>query len=332
MGIALTRARAADQRVVPSRSLLTAGLVGGALLSPALLASPAAAVQVVGTVRSPDVANASTHEVIYYFDFVAGAQDERFSLVLTPPKFATRGGGDEGESLDGPLQEVFQSGPGTIGQVTTDPSFGALCSSRDQAFHGYSTGAATIDLALPAGAHSRFAVRYATGRRAPWIDTDYTLRFKVQPQVLGTYPAGSPLAGGPTPFVDPQTLFATTPITVAAGTTNATKIGAHLLLKTSPAGVLGDTKPGRKLARGKAVKVSGSVLPAVAGKKVNLQWAKGDGTPRTAVTVKTTKAGRFSATVTPPGKGVYGLWATYPKQTGTLAADTTSCPLTYRVS
>jgi hypothetical protein len=292
-------------------------------------ASAANAASVVATLRSPNAIDQSTRTVIYYFDLVAGDQDERVSLVLTPPEFATVGGLDEGQSVDGPRQVVMAEGPGTVGSVVSDPDFQALCSDRDDAFHGYATGKATIDLALPAGAHSRLAVRYAVGRRGPWTDSDFSVKFALQNQLVGTYDAASPLFGGPTALTIGSSVFATDAIpVVAAGVGH--KIGAHLVLTTSPKGTLGDAGPPRVLASGKSVRVSGRLLPAARGKKVELQWAKSGGARRLAKRVTTTSGGRFSATLRPPGRGVYELWAKYPSQAGTLVSDTTSCPVAYR--
>ena len=49
-----------------------------------------------------------------------GSQQERFALRLSPPRFATVGGLDEGESVDGPRALALQ-GPGTIGDSVQEP-------------------------------------------------------------------------------------------------------------------------------------------------------------------------------------------------------------------
>lgn len=286
----------------------------------------------VGTLpaTTPVHADATTKSVIYYLDLHAGATDERFSVRLVPPRFATQGSADEGAAVDGPLQFGLY-GPGTVGKVVTEPSFAPLCSSRDRAFHGYATGAATVDVSLPAGANTTLAIRYATGRRAPWVDTDLRLKFSFQQQLFGSYDASSPLFGAATSVAEAGTHTQTLPVPVMAKG-KAGKIGAHLLLSTTPKGTYGeDAGAARSIKRSATVKVSGKLLPATSGKRVLLQWAKPGKPLRTAARVTTTSGGRFTASLTAPGKGEYELWASYPKQPGPLAADSTSCPVRFKV-
>ncbi|MBJ7470135.1 MAG: hypothetical protein JHD16_02495 [Solirubrobacteraceae bacterium] len=308
-----------------------------ALACLALAAAPAGAQAVtlsgtnVSTVppTTPARVDASTTSVIYYLDLHAGAADERFSVRLTPGRFATLGRADEGASVDGPLQFAL-SGPGTIGKVVTEPTFGELCSTRDRAFHGYATGAATVDVHLPAGASTTLAVRYAVGRRAPWVDTDLRLQFAFASALVGEYDPTSPLFGGPTAIGPAPVLTATQQIPAVA--TGKRKIGAHLLLDATPAGTYGEDRgAARKIAARTAVRVRGRLQPATAGKRVNLQWARPGQALRTAARVTTSKSGQFSTTLRPPGKGQWELWASYPTQSGRLAADSTSCPLRYSV-
>lgn len=316
----------------PFRKLTLIALPLGAL---AALPSGAHALTISGTSvktlpeSGPARAAASTTDVIYYLDLHAGAVDERFSVRLVAPRFATRGSANEGASVDGPMQFGLY-GPGTVGKVVTEPTFSPLCSSRDRAFHGYETGAATVDVALPAGANSTLAVRYQTGRRAPWIDTDFRLRFSFVQQLFGTYDASSPLFGAATSVADAGTHTQTQQVPVASKGND--KIGAHLLLESSPKGAYGDEDtPGRKITRRTAVKVKGQLLPATKGKRVLLQWAKPGKPLKTAQRVTTGSGGRFSATLRPPGTGDYELWASYPTQPGALAADSTSCPARFTV-
>lgn len=320
--------------VYPSH-LRAAGLAALAAGALAALPASAAALTLSGTAVStvpptnPVRVDATTTSVIYYLDLHAGETDERFSVRLTPGRFATLGPADEGASVDGPLQFAL-NGPGTVGKVVTEPTFGALCSSRDRAFHGYATGAATVDVYLPAKADTTLAVRYAVGRRAPWTDTDLRLRFAFGQSLVGQYDGGSPLFGGPTAIGSVTTLTETHQIPAIASGKN--KIGAHLLIKATPAGTYGeDGGAPRKIKTTTTVRVTGRLEPATARKRVLLQWAKPGQALRTAARATTSKTGRFSAITRPPGKGQWELWASYPKQAGKLAADSTSCPLRYRV-
>ncbi|MDO9354627.1 MAG: hypothetical protein Q7T55_13095 [Solirubrobacteraceae bacterium] len=300
----------------------TVALLGG-------LPAPAAAVTVTGTKVGPSTVTAATKQVIYYLDFTAGAADERFSVALTPPQFATKGTRDEGEAVDGPLQYAFV-GPGTVGQSIAEPSTLALCSDREKAFHGYAAGKTTVDLAIPAKASTTLAIRYNVGRRAPWVDSDYRLRFALQPSLIGEYSSGSPLFGGPAGAVGDPAITQTDSVPVAAK--GKAKIGAHLLLSASPKPGYGEGEAATAIKRSTGVKVSGQLLPKLAGKRVIVQWRKAGGPLRTAASMKTRAFGRFSTTVKPPGKGTYELWATYPNQTGPLTSDSTSCPLRYAVN
>lgn len=314
-------------------------LTGVAALVTATFLSPAAAhaLTISGTTvktlpdSSPVTADQRVTDIIYNLDLHAGPTDERFSVLLTPGNFATKGARDEGQSVDGPLQFGLY-GPGTVGQVVTEPDFGSVCSSRGNLFHGYATGKATVDVALPANANTTLAIRYKTGRRAPWVDTDLSLRFAFQQSLIGSYDATSPLFGGATSVdgANTQSVTRTIPVESKGG---HRKIGAHLLLKTTPSGTYGeDGGAPKKIARSSRLRVTGSLLPALSGKKVQLQWAKSGGKLRTAATVNTAKGGKFTASLRPPGAGTYELWAKYPSQSGALTSDTTSCPLVYRVN
>jgi hypothetical protein len=302
----------------------------------ALLPASASALTISGTTvktlpeSTPLAADQRVTDVIYYLDLHAGPTDERFSVRLQPGSFARQGSRDEGKSVDGPLQFGLY-GPGTVGQVVTDPAFAVPCSDRDQAFHGYATGGATVDVHLPAGANTTLAIRYKTGRRAPWADTDLRLRFAFQSTLVGQYDATSPLFGAATSVegANTQNITREVPV-VSAG--KGRRIGAHLILQTTPKGTDGDdgeTAP-RTVRASAPITVRGRLLPALSGKRVILQWRKAGQGLRTAKAVRTGAGGRFTTTLKLPGKGTYELWAAYPTQPGPLAKDTTSCPIVFR--
>lgn len=302
--------------------------LSGAVLAAcvAVLSAPAAHAQVkiTGTNASTKTLESGDKRVIYYLDLRNdGLTEAAFSVRMTAPRFATRGGHDEGQSLDGPRQLALQ-GPGTMGQLVQDPSFDEPCSDRDSAFHGYATGPASVDLLLPPGAATTLAVRYATGRRTPWEDTDFRLRFTVQPKLLGEYDFGQPFFGRA------ATVTATTRKTTEKPEPGG-KLAAHILLKTSPKGTWGETKTARSVKRGTRVKISGRVLPAVKRKKVVLQERRSGGKLRTIETVRTDSKGRFKGSWKASRKGTVEFWARYPTQSGDLRADSTSCPIRIRV-
>lgn len=326
----------------------TAGAVACAVLTVVGLgaaAAPAAALTLSGTkvktlpatsASSSDsevTADGKTTDVIYYFDLhAAAAYDERFSIRLQPGRMATRGGRPEGEALDGPMQFTLY-GPGAVGEVVTDPAFREPCSQRESAFHGYATGPARADVWLPASADTTLAVRYSTGRRALWEDTDLRLRYSFVQGLVGGYDPGSLFVTGPVTPVDGVSGGRTAKIPVEAGKGKSARIGAHLLLSPSPSGTWGEEKTPRSIKRGQAVRVKGSLLPKLSGKKVKLRWSsRGGKRMQTAATLKTDKRGKFSATIkAPSSSGVRELWAEYPSQSGELAPDSTSCPISYRV-
>lgn len=315
-----------------SPRLLTAAALGALALA---LPASAGALTISGTTMktlpesTPITADQRVTDIIYYLDLHAGATDERFSVRLRPGAFAREGGRDEGQSVDGPLQFGLY-GPGTVGQVVTEPAFATPCSDRDRAFHGYSTGTATVDVFLPAGANTTLAIRYKTGRRAPWVDTDLRLRFAFESRLVGTYDAASPLFGAATNVdsANTQTITRELPV-VASG--KGRKIGAHLILETTPKGTYGDDgeTAARTVKATAPIRVRGRLLPALSGKRVVLQWRKPGQSLRTAKRVRTTKGGRFTTTLRLPGKGAYELWAAYPTQPGSLTSDTTSCPIRF---
>lgn len=288
------------------------------------MAAPASAdLTLNGTLYTPLKLDASTHYILYYLQMHSAATPELFSVTMTPPPFATVGDVDEGLSIDGPTDIALQ-GPGTLGDIVQSPSVLTACSSRESAFHGYATGAASVDVMLPANSATTLAVRYDTGRRAPWVDSDFKLRFTVQGRLVGTYAPGSPLAGSPT-VTSPMTLTTAGPI--VDGTT-----GAHILLSTTPQGTPGAPFAPRVIGRRQAIAIGGRLLPADGGREIVLQWSRGDGPLRTLATVRTTAGGHFTARAWQPGgPGTYDLWASYPNQPGGLVSDSTSCPLRFTV-
>ncbi len=283
-----------------------------------------AQVRITGTNVSSERLEAGDRSIIYYADLRnSSAIEQAFSVRMTPPKFATTGGRSEGESIDGPRQLALQ-GPGQMGQLVQDPRFEAPCSDRDSAFHGYATGPASVDLLLPAGAATTLAVRYATGRRAPWRDTDFRLRFAVQPRLVGTYELGQPFFGR-------TATVTTTTRRTTSGPKPGGKLAAHLLLNTTPAATWGETRAARGVSRGRTVAITGRVFPAVSDKKVVLQERRPGGTLRTIETVRTDPKGRFRGSWRASRTGTVEFWARYPTQSGDLRADSTSCPLRLRV-
>lgn len=292
-----------------------------------VLAAPgvaAAQVRITGTNVSSERLEAGDRSVIYYLDLRnESAVEQAFSVRMTPPKFATSGGRSEGESIDGPRQLALQ-GAGQMGQLVQDPRFEAPCSDRDSAFHGYATGPASVDMLLPAGAATTLAVRYATGRRAPWRDTDFRLRFAVEPRLVGTYELGQPFFGRA------ATVGAATRRTTS-GPKPGGKLAAHLLLRTTPSSTWGENRTAPTVSRGRRIAISGRVVPAVSRKKVVLQVRRPGGALRTIETVRTDSRGRFRGSWRATQRGTVELWARYPTQSGDLRADSTSCPLRLRV-
>lgn len=299
------------------RAALTAGLAALACSASVAHAAPT----VNGTQVTPRTVDAGTKQVLYYLDLATGPQEGAFSVRLVPPRFATKGGRSEGESIDGPRKVALQ-GPGELGQLVQDARFSQPCSDRDAAFHGYATGAASVDVLLPPNSATTLAVRYLTGRRAPWVDGDYRLTFVVQPRLVGEYLV-------PGPFFGKQASAFTAVTRRTAGPTVRGRTGAHLLLSTSPAGTWGEAKAPRRIRPGQTVRVSGRLLPAIKDRRIDLQVRAGRGRLTTLTAVRTDARGRFSARWTPRRPGTYELWARYPRQPGSLAADTTSCPLRF---
>jgi hypothetical protein len=306
-----------------ARRSLVAGALLAAVLAALAPASLADDVTVSGTLETPAHLTLKTRVILYYLQLHSGANEERFAVRLTPPPFATVGGLPEGESIDGPTDIVLQ-GPGTLGDEVQKPSTIAPCSSRTSAFHGYATGVASVDILLPPDANTVLAVRYDTGRRAPWLDSDFRLTFTVEPFLVGTYPPSSPFAAGAT--VTTPLVYTTTGPPVRGRT------GAHILLSTTPGQPKSDPYAPKAIGATASVEISGRLLPGQAGRQVVLQWERGDGALYSITTVTTGAGGRFGPTRwRPGGHGTYELWASYPAQPGGLVADSTSCPLRFAV-
>jgi hypothetical protein len=299
--------------------LLALVLTLGAVVAP----TSSADLGLAGTLFTPTTVDASTPSVLYYLQMHSAGSEELFSVLMTPPPFATAGGQAEGQSIDGPTAIALQ-GPGTLGDLVQAPSVITPCSSRESAFHGYATGPASVDILLPPNSATTLAVRYDTGRRAPWVDSDFKLAFTTQDHTVGTYPAGSP-------FAAPPTLTSAVTMTTA-GPLVGDRTGAHILLRTSPQGTPGTPAAPRPISRHQAVALSGRLLPALGGHRIVLQWARGGGRLQTLTTVRTDARGHFTAPPWRPGApGTYELWASYPAQPGGLVADTTSCPQRFTV-
>ena len=297
-----------------------AALLATALLAPAGIADDVTA---SGTLETPVQLTLKTHSILYYVQLHAGASQETFSVQLTPPPFATKGGLPEGQSIDGPTDIALQ-GPGTIGDEVQTPSAITPCSSRTSALHGYATGVASVDVLLPPNANTVLAVRYDTGRRAPWVDSDFRLKFTLEPTLVGSYPADSPFAAG-------ATLSAPMSLTTN-GPTVSGRTGAHILLHTRPAQTGANPYAAKAIGGGQSVAISGRLLPGKAGRRIVLEWDRGGGALHTIASITTGAGGSFGPTSWRPVRpGTYELWASYPSQPGGLVADGTSCPLRFAV-
>lgn len=294
----------------------------------AVLAAPAAAhaeLIVNGTLNTPKTTvDASTRNVHYYLDLRTTDQPERFSVRLTPRKFSMFGPFDEGQPIDGP-RDISLVGAGNLGERVQDPAILPACSSRDERFHGYATGAVTVDVAMPANTASTLALRYFTGRRPPWADGDYRMVFDVQRTMVGTYGPESPLFGGVTPGVTPARR-------VTKGPTPGGRMGAHIILSTTPKGTTAVDAASRRVKRRSRVRIGGRLLPALKGKTVVVEVSRNGGQLRTVKRVKTTSKGRLpTVTWRPTRSGEYEIWARYPTQKGPLTSDKTSCPTRFVV-
>jgi len=312
----------ARRRTLPRRASagVALALVALAALAPTGLADDVGA---SGTLVTPVHLTVKTRVILYYLQLHSGPTQEAFAVQLTPPRFATAGGLPEGESIDGPTDVALQ-GPGTIGDTVNQPSAIAPCSDRPQAFHGYATGVTSVDILLPPNSNTVLAVRYDTGRRAPWVDSSFRLRFTLEPYLVGTYPSTSPFAGVATPSAAAS--YTTTGPVVSGPT------GAHILLSTSPRQAAANPYAPVAVAAGRAITISGRLLPGKPGRRIVLKWDRGGGALHTLTSVQTGAGGQFAATAwRPGGPGTYELWASYPAQPGGLLADSTSCPLRFTV-
>jgi hypothetical protein len=301
------------------------GLLAPALGLALMLTSPAAAtVTFPGTTTTPaKTVDASTKQLVYYLQMRSGPADERFSVRFSAPRFATLGPFDEGQSLDGP-RAIALLGPGALGQQLQDARILEPCSDRDERFHGYATGAAAVDVSLPASSVTTLAIRYAAGHRPPWLDGDYRMTFTVQPQLVGSYGAASVFGAGATGVA--RTTIRT------AGPKVAGRSGAHILLSTTPAGATKTGAAPRRVGRRTRIAIRGRVLPALGRRSVVLEWSHPGGTLHTLARLRTDSRGRFSFPAWRPGSaGTFELWARYPRQPGPLTSDRTSCPVVFAV-
>lgn len=275
------------------------------------------------TLVTPTAMKPGTRVILYYLRMQSGPQEERFSMRLTPPRFATLGGRDEGQTVDGPRAIALQ-GPGRIGQQDQAGDFAPACSASKDRQHGYTTGADTVDLLLPPNSGTTLAVRYETGAFTPWADSDFRLTFTALPRLVGTYAPTDPFAVGAT--LQRSVTLRT------AGPTAGGPIAAHLVLTSVPAGAYGSATSARTVARRTAIVARGRLLPAAGGRQVILEASRNGGMLRTVARVRTDRSGAFRAPAWRPAlAGTYELWARYPTQPGGLRADTTSCPLRFRV-
>lgn len=249
----------------------------------------------------------------YELRITAGAQDQRFALQVSPPRFP-----GEGALFEGP--SIFRlEGAGRTGYSIVDNVIPA-CTPSFRAIHGVELQSRTVDLTVPANTQSVLRVRFPVATHdAPWVNTDLRPKFTVTPKLV------EPVEDGPTTISAPFALQVPRPRVIGPR-------GVEIRLATTPVTepFLSASPP--SFTRRQVFRVSGTTSPPLRRQVMRLRAVTptSKGQLATVARVRTDTRGRFVYRWRPRRKGTYQLSAFYRSQQRGLADDRT-CPRSFRL-
>jgi hypothetical protein len=288
--------------LVAAAQAAAAAVVVRAAVAPSTVSSPATLVYTLELVNDGDVA-------------------ERFSVALVSPRFQPRRPGEaiaESNAIRA-LGDPSVEGAGSIlGGFTRVAGLLPACSATGAGGHGYGIDGVSFDVGLPPRSTSTLRAAYEAGLPF-WPDLDLRLRFVLGARLTTGKPGTLP---GDRKVLSPQPAI-------------SGRVAVHLTFTTTPATGLASFDGRRPIARGKAISIAGRAVPAIAGERVELRWARVGSRSNVlargrAARVRVGSDGTFRGRWTPPRPGTYELWARHASTRPELVSDDT-CPRLLRV-
>lgn len=249
-----------------------------------------------------------------------GDAEERFSIALISPTYHARPGQalPESNAIRALGDPSVQGAGSLLGGFTRVAGLLPACSATGAGGHGYGIDGVSFDVGLPPRSTSTLSAAYEA--RLPfWADLDLRMRFAVGARLTtgkrGTLPADRKVLS-PQPSI-------------------TGRLAVHLTFATTPASGLASFDGRRPVAVGRAIAIVGRAVPAIAGERVELRWARVDARSNVlargrAAQPRVAAGGTFRARWTPPRPGSYELWARYRATRPDLVSDDT-CPRLVRV-
>lgn len=287
----------------------------------AVAASPSPGAVVLRTSVSPSTVSSPANLVYGLTMINDGDAEERFSVGLVAPSYRPVRAGDaiaESNAIRALGDPTVEGAGSMLGGFTRVSGLLRQCSVVGAGGHGYGLSGVSFDVGLPAHSTSTLSAAYEAGLPF-WPDLDLRMRFAL----------GARLTTGKRGTL-PRDRKVLSPQPAITG-----RVAVHLTFATTPASGLTSFAGHRPIARGKAISIAGRAVPAIAGERVELRWARVNSRFEVAARgraarVRVESDGRFRGRWTPPRPGTYELWARYASTRANLVSDDT-CPRLLRV-
>jgi hypothetical protein len=254
-----------------------------------------------------------TEVMRYQLTFSTGAEQERFAIVVEPPRFP-----GEGSPFLGPQDLLLRlSGPATLGQG--ENVFGSLACSTYDVIHGADLITLAHDVNAPASSTSTVNVSFQVAHRdAPFVGQAVRPLFRITPRL-------SSRDDGPPTISRTLTLAPASP--KLRGRT-----GVRIVLASSPPTVSRGNGRLPSYPAGQVLRVTGATRPRLRRQIIELRAldSRTRPTPTRIARVRTDARGRFHYRWSPDGRGKHQLFAFYRRQQKGVTSDR-ACPLALRL-
>ncbi len=250
-----------------------------------------------------------------------GDAEERFSVALISPTYHPARAGEairESNAIRALGDPAVVGAGSVLGGFTRVAGLLPACSATGAGGHGYGIDGVSFDVGLPPRSTSTLNAAYEAGLPF-WADLDLRMRFAIGRRLTtgrtGTLPADRRV-------LSPQPAI-------------SGRVAMHLTFTTTPATGLASFDGRRPIPVGKAITIVGRAVPAIAGERVELRYARVGGRSNVlargrAARPRVAAGGTFRARWTPPRTGSYELWARYVSTRPDVLSDDT-CPRLLRV-
>lgn len=175
------------------------------------------------------------------------------------------------------------------------------------------------DLSIAGGATGWIKLNFAVWTKKTWLSLDPRPKIALRRELISK---------------SEPTLDADIPVTLPPVRVNL-PVAAEISFRTTPPiSPISYTDRLRNVPLGRHLKIRGKIARPLKRRRVIFDYLgpkRRDVTFARAFTARTDARGRFATHWLPPGRGVYQLWARYPKQAGGLAQDRL-CPVGFRVN